>query len=89
MPPEMRMVLVSCRRAKQREDSVAGRLHHVTLVAPHRVDRDSECRVDNRARILGIEVAHHFRRILDVREQRRNRLALTVDRRRRIWLFPV
>ena len=34
----LRMVLAGDRRAEQREDAVAGGLHHVALVAMHRVD---------------------------------------------------
>jgi hypothetical protein len=36
----LRMVLVGGRRAEQREDAVAGRLHHIAVVAPHRVDHE-------------------------------------------------
>ena len=34
------------RRAEQREDAVAGRLHHVAVVAMHRVDHQLERRID-------------------------------------------
>src|SRR5260370_6803623 len=43
-----------------------------------RVDHQLERRIDDRAGLLGIEVAHKFGRTLDVREQRRHRLTLTV-----------
>ena len=67
------------RRAEQREDSVAGRLHDVAIVAAHRVDHQLECRIDNRARFFGIEILLEFRRSFDIREQRGDRLALTVN----------
>ena len=69
------------RRAEQRKDAVAGGLHHVTVVAPHRLDHQLEGRVDNRPRLLWVEVFHQLGRALDVRKQRRHRLALTVERR--------
>src|SRR6266851_7195527 len=53
----LRMILVSDRRAEQRENPITGRLYYVAVVAMRRVDHDSERRVDNRARLLGIEVA--------------------------------
>jgi len=67
------------RRAEQRKDSVASRLHDVTAVAPHRLDHQLQCRIDNRARFLGVEVLHQLGRALDVGEQRRHRLALALD----------
>src|SRR6266851_5110250 len=73
------MVLMCDRRAEQCKNPVARRLHNVTVVAMRRVDHQLECRIDDRARLLRIEVAHHFGRILDVREQRRHRLALALD----------
>jgi hypothetical protein len=45
-----------------------------------RVDHQLQRRIDDRACFLGIEVAHQFGRALDVREQRRDSLALTVER---------
>ena len=44
-------------------------------------------RVDDRARLLGIEVAHQLGRALDVREQRRDRLALALQTLRRLPLM--
>ena len=75
----LRMILVRDRRAEQREDSVASRLHDVAVVAADRVDHQLECGIDNRARLFGIEVLLEFRRAFDVREQRGDRLALTVN----------
>jgi hypothetical protein len=37
-------------------------------------------RIDDRACLLGIKIAHQLGRALDVREQRRYRLALAFDR---------
>jgi hypothetical protein len=76
------MVLVRDRRAEQREDAAAGRLHDVTVVAPHRVDHQLERRIENRARLLGVQVLLELCRSLDFGEQRRDRLALTLCRER-------
>jgi hypothetical protein len=62
------MILISCGRAEQREDAVAGRLHDVTLVTPHGFDRDAPGRVDDHARLPEIEVLHQLGRPLDVGE---------------------
>ncbi len=74
------MVLMRDRRAEQREDAVTGGLHHVTVVAMSGVDHKFQRRIDNRARVLRVKVAHHCGRIFDVREQRRHRLALAFER---------
>jgi hypothetical protein len=66
-------------RPEQREDAVARRLRNVTAVAMHRRHHNLQHRIDDRARLLGIEIAHQLRRTLDVGEQRRDRLALAVD----------
>ena len=52
-----------------------------------RVDHQPERRIDNRARLLRVEVLHQLGRALDVREQRRHRLALPLDCRRNVRLF--
>ena len=75
----LRMVLMRDRRTEQREDAVAGRLHDVAVVAMDRIDHQLQRRIDNRARLFGIEVAHQFGRTLDVGEQRGDRLALALD----------
>ena len=67
------------RRAEQREDAVAGRLHDIAIVAMRRVDHQLQCGIDNRARLFGVEVLHQLGRSLDVREQRGDRLALAFD----------
>ncbi len=72
------------RRPEDRENTVAGRLHDVAVVATHRVDHQLQCRVNNRARFLGVEILLQLGRALDVREQRRDNLALAFgDGRRR------
>jgi len=83
----LRMVLMRDRRAEQREDTVAGGLHDVAVVVMHRVDHQLQRRVDDRASFLRVEVFHQIHRALDVREQRRDRLALAVDHRRSVWLL--
>src|SRR5216684_1029270 len=56
----LRMVLMRNRRAEQREDAVARRLHHVAVVTMGRIDHQLQRRVDDRARFLGVEVAHQL-----------------------------
>ena len=73
------MILVCDRSSEQREDAVAGGLHDVAVVATGRVDHELQRRVDNRARLLRIEVLHQLGRALDVGEHRRDHLALAVD----------
>ena len=75
----LRMVLVRDRRAEQCEDAIAGALHDVAVIAPHRVDHQLERRIDNRARLFGIEVLLQLGRSLDIRKQRRDRLALAFE----------
>ena len=83
MKGALRMVLMSHWRAEQREDAVPGRLRNVTAVAMHRLHHKIQHRIDDRARLLGIEIAHQFRRALDVSKQCGDRLALTVGNFRR------
>src|SRR5712691_11605675 len=77
--PTLRMVLVRRRRPEQSEDAVAGRLHDVAVIALYRVHHDAQGRVDDCAGLFGIELLHQRGRALEVREQRRHRLALPVD----------
>jgi hypothetical protein len=51
------------------------------VVAAHRVDHQLERRIDNRARLLRVEVFHQLGRAFDVGEQRGDGLALAVERR--------
>jgi hypothetical protein len=74
----LRMVFVRHGRAEQREDAVTGRLHDISVVVVHRVDHKLEGRIDDRARRLRINVLDHVHRPLDVREQRRHCLALSL-----------
>ena len=83
----LRMVLMRDRRAEQSEDAVAGRLRNVAAVAMHRLHHKLQHRVDDRARLLGIEIAHQLRRALDVGEQRGDRLALALRTFRRLPLM--
>jgi hypothetical protein len=62
------MVLVGDWRPEQREDAIAGGLDDVTVVAMHRVDHQLERRVNDRARLFGIEIAQQLGRALDVGE---------------------
>src|SRR5229473_2608376 len=58
----LRMVLVCDRRAKQRENPVACRLHDVAVVEMRRVDHQLERWVDNCARLFGVKAAHQLGR---------------------------
>ena len=73
------MILVRDRCAKQREDTVASRLHDVAVVAADSVDHQLECGIDNCARLFGIEVLLQLGRSFDIREQRRDRLAFALE----------
>ena len=68
------------RRAKKREDAVTGRLHDVPVVPSRRINHELKRRIDNRARLFGVELLHQLGRTLDVREQRGDGLALSVER---------
>jgi hypothetical protein len=46
-----------------------------------------QCGIDNGARLFRVEVLDQLHRALDVGEQRGDRLALALDRRRSIWLL--
>ncbi len=74
----LRMVLVGERRAEQRENSVAGGLHDIAVIPMDRIHHQLERRIHNRARLLGVKVFHQLHRALDVREQRRDCLALAL-----------
>jgi hypothetical protein len=73
------MILVRDRCTEQREAAVAGGLRNVAAVVPHRFDHQLERRIDDRARLFGIEILHQIHRALDIREQRRHRLALALE----------
>jgi hypothetical protein len=52
----LRMVFVRDGRAEQGENAVAGRLDDVAVVAMRRADHQRERRIDDRARLFGIQV---------------------------------
>jgi hypothetical protein len=52
------MVLIGRRRAEQREDAVARRLHDEAVVAQGRLDHHLQRRIDHRARHFRVEVCH-------------------------------
>ena len=74
----LRMVFMRDRRTEHREDAVAGGLHDVPVVAMSGVDHQLQRRIDDGARLFGIEILHQIHRTLDVGEQRRDRLAIAV-----------
>src|SRR5580693_5977687 len=63
------MILERDWRAENCKDSVARRLRNVSAVSVHRIDHKLECRIDNRARLFGIEVLDHLHRSLDISEE--------------------
>src|SRR5215470_14564488 len=72
------MVFVRNGRAEQCEDAVASTLHVAIIVAGH-IDHYFQRRVDDRARLLGVEVLDKVHRALDVGEQHGDRLALALE----------
>src|SRR6202040_2409704 len=82
----LRMVLMRDRRAEQRENSVAGGLHDVSVEAMDRVHHQLERGVNDGASFLRIEVLDQIHRALDVSEQRRDHLSLAVGREH-FWLL--
>ena len=74
----LRMVFMGDGRAEQGEDAVTGRLRNVAAVAMYRLHHKLQHRIDDRARLFGIEIAHQLGRALDVGEQRRDGLALAL-----------
>jgi hypothetical protein len=62
----------------QREDAIAGGLRDIAAEAMHCRHHKLQYRVDDRARLLRIEIALQLRRALDIREQRGDPLALAV-----------
>jgi hypothetical protein len=92
----LRVVLVRNRRAEQGKNAVARRLRDIAIVAMHRRHHQTQNRVNDRASVLGIEIAQQFGRALDIREQRRDGLAFAVQTLRCLrlnsdfdaWSFP-
>jgi hypothetical protein len=52
------MVLMGNRRAEHRENAVAGRLGNIAVKAMDRVHHKLQYRVDDRARLFGIELTN-------------------------------
>ena len=74
------MVFMSDRRAQQCEHAAAGEVHDIAVISVYRVDHKAQCGINNRARLLRVEVFNQFHRALDVGEQRRDRYALAIGR---------
>src|SRR5438477_4298780 len=81
----MGVVLARDRCAKQREDTVAGRLHDIAVIMSDGVDHETQGWIDQCPRFLGIEFLQQVHRPFDVGEQRRDSLALAVKRLRQSW----
>ena len=56
----LRMVFVSDWRTEQREDTIAGRLHDVSVVALDCFDHHLQRRVNDGASFFGVEVCHQL-----------------------------
>jgi hypothetical protein len=63
----LRMVLVRDGRTEEREDAISGILY-VAIVTACRIDHYFQRRVDDRARLLGIQVLLELGRAFDIRE---------------------
>ncbi len=75
----LRMVFVRDGRAEQGEDAVSGRLRSVASLAIDRIHHQPEGRINDGARLFGVEVLDQLHRGLDVGKQRRDRLALAIS----------
>ena len=64
---------------EKREDTVAGGLHDVAVVAMDRIHHQRQRRIDSGARLFGVEVLHHLGGSLDVSEQGSDCLALALQ----------
>ena len=62
------MILLRVGRAKQGEDTIAGRLYDVAIVVMNRIDHQLERRIDDPARFFRVEVFLQRGRTLDVGE---------------------
>src|SRR6185437_16239139 len=83
----LRMVLVRQRCTEQREYPVAGGLDDIAIEETDSIHHQLECRIDNRACFLGIEVLHQLGRTFNVGEYRGYCLALALERYRRVVLL--
>src|SRR5260370_2022718 len=81
------MVLMRNWSPEQGEDAVAGGLHDIAVVSMDRVNHPLRRRIDNRTGLPGVEVFHQLHRALNVREQRRDCLALAFDSFSRVPLM--
>ncbi|HUB46100.1 MAG TPA: hypothetical protein VMB73_14030 [Acetobacteraceae bacterium] len=76
-----RMILIGGGRAEQGQDAIARGLNHIAFIGLHGVDHQAQRRVDDGARLLGIEFHHQFDGSFDVREQHADQLALAFEHR--------
>ena len=72
------------RRPKQCENPVASGLHNIAVVAADSINHQLERRIDDRLRLFGVEILYQLYRTLDIGKQCGDRLALAVDRSRRL-----
>jgi hypothetical protein len=73
------MVLVGERRAEERHDPVAHHLIDSALVTVDRLDHALDHRFEELLRVLRIEVSKQLHRALDISEQHRDLLPLTLE----------
>ena len=74
----LRVILVSYRRTEKRHDAVSRRASDEALVAMHGFHHPPQRRLDDAARLLGVEILHQLDRGLDVRKERRDRFPLAL-----------
>src|SRR5215831_14687628 len=72
------MVFICVRRAEQRENPVAGGLHHIAVVTAHGTYHEIQGRVDERPCLFRVKVAQQLGGVLDICKKCSDRLALAV-----------
>src|SRR5262245_25609215 len=77
--PPLRVVLVRDRRAEERHDAVAGVLVHRALEAVHPISEELEETINDPVPLLRIDLLGELHRPLDVGEEHRHLLALTLE----------
>src|SRR5262249_18707806 len=74
----LRVVLVRDRRAEQRENAIPQSLRDIPLIAMNSVHHELQGRVNNGARLFGVEAFDERRGAFEISKQRGDGLALAV-----------
>jgi hypothetical protein len=56
----LRMILVRCWRSEQREDPIARGLRHIAAVMMDCIHHQLQCRIDDSARLFGVEILNQL-----------------------------